>query len=193
MGASTISVRYFILNLLTQQPMSGYDVKRFLKRFSWLIGSPSFGSLYPALRALLNDDMVTVEVIPREDKPPRKIYSITETGREALQEWIRQPVAPDVPLKAFVMRLMVADNLPHAALVQQLQQRRSQIAAHQTDLRQTAQAMDEDADLGQCLALGYGLAVANAELSWLDHTLEQLSSQPTSATSHLVGESVSAG
>jgi PadR family transcriptional regulator AphA len=192
MGASTISVRYFILNLLTQQPMSGYDVKRFLKRFSWLIGSPSFGSLYPALRALLHDGLVTVEVIPREDKPPRKIYSITETGREALQEWIRQPVAPDVPLKTFVMRLMVAGNLPHAALVEHLEQRRSQITAHQIDLRQTATAMDDGADLGQCLALGYGLAVANAELTWLDRTLVQLSSQQNGAASHLNSESVSA-
>ena len=29
---------------LAQQPMSGYDIKRFLKGLSWLIGSPSSGS-----------------------------------------------------------------------------------------------------------------------------------------------------
>ncbi len=84
--ANNVSTRHFILGLLTRQPMSGYDIKRFLKQLSWLVDSPSFGSLYPALHALLKDDRVTVEVIPRQDKPPRKIYTITEAGRQVLQE-----------------------------------------------------------------------------------------------------------
>jgi DNA-binding PadR family transcriptional regulator len=50
-----------ILGLLAQQPMSGYDIKRFLKSLSWLIDSPSFGSIYPTLRALREDDLVTME------------------------------------------------------------------------------------------------------------------------------------
>ena len=46
MAAATVSLRYFILGLLTQQPMSGYDIKRSLKGLIWLIGNPSGGSLY---------------------------------------------------------------------------------------------------------------------------------------------------
>jgi DNA-binding PadR family transcriptional regulator len=78
----TVSIRQLILDLLTRQPMSGYDIKRFLKSLSWLIDSPSFGSLYPALHTLLEDGLVTVEVIPPQDKPPRKIYSITDRYRD---------------------------------------------------------------------------------------------------------------
>jgi PadR family transcriptional regulator AphA len=51
--------------------MSGYDIKRFLKSLGWLIDGPSFGSLYPALRALLKDGLVTVEVVSSQDRPPR--------------------------------------------------------------------------------------------------------------------------
>ena len=65
MAGSTVSFRYFVLGLLAQRSMSGYDIKRFLKSLSWLIGSPSFGSLYPALHALLKDELVTVKVAPR--------------------------------------------------------------------------------------------------------------------------------
>jgi DNA-binding PadR family transcriptional regulator len=169
--ASAVSIRHFILGLLTRQPMSGYDIKRFLKSLSWLIDSPSFGSLYPALHALLEDDLVTVEILSRQDKPPRKIYTITEKGRQVLQEWMDRPVAPGASLKAFVMRLILASNLSHAGLIAHLQQRRAQVAAHQLALEQTAQAMDDDMDLGERLALDYGLAVAAAELAWLDHTL----------------------
>jgi len=71
---------FYLLGLLARWPMSGYDIKRFLKGLGWLVDSPSFGSLYPALHALLESGLVTVEVVPHHDKPPRKIYTITEKG-----------------------------------------------------------------------------------------------------------------
>ena len=154
--------------------MSGYDIKRFLQRLSWLVESPSFGSLYPALHAMLEDGLVTMQVIPQQDKPPRKIYSITDVGRETLQEWVRQPVASDVSLKAFLMRLILASNLSQPDLIALLEQRHTQVSGH---LQQTVEAIEEDADLGERLALGYGVAVANAELTWLDKALGQLSQE----------------
>ena len=39
--------RYFILGLLSQQPMSGYDAKQYLESLGWLVGNPSFGAIYP--------------------------------------------------------------------------------------------------------------------------------------------------
>jgi PadR family transcriptional regulator AphA len=176
-----VSIRHFILGLLTRQPMSGYDIKRFLKSLSWLIDSPSFGSLYPALHALLEDGLVTVEILSRQDKPPRKIYTITEMGRRALQEWMGRPVAPGISLKAFVMRLILASNFSHAGLIAHLEQRHSQVMAHQLALEQTAQATDDDLDLGERLTRDYGLAVAAAELAWLDRALAQLSDRPLAA------------
>jgi PadR family transcriptional regulator AphA len=167
-----MSFRYFILGLLTRQPMSGYDVKRFLKHLDWLIDSPSFGSVYPALHSLLKDGLVTVEVIPNKDRPARKVYTITEAGRQALQEWLDQPVDPDVSLKAFLMRLMLATNLPYTGVVECLQQRRSQVAAHRASLKQVVGAGDEELGLGQRLAFDYGLTAAKAELAWLDRILE---------------------
>ncbi len=176
--ARAVSIRHLILGLLTQQPMSGYDIKHFLKSLSWLIDSPSFGSIYPTLRALWEDGLVTVEVVPRQGKPPRKIYTITEAGRQALRGWVDQPVALDASLKTFVMRLILASNFSHTGLIAQLQQLRSQVAAHCATLKQIAEALDGTMDSGQRLTFGYGLTLATAELAWLDSTLEQLSQQP---------------
>jgi PadR family transcriptional regulator AphA len=155
--------------------MSGYDIKRFLKRLSWLIDSPSFGSLYPALHALLKDGLVTVEVVPCEDKPPRKIYTITEAGRHVLRGWMDQPIASNASLKAFLMRLILASNLSHDGLITHLQQRQTQVATHRLALEQTSEVMGEEMDLGDRLALDYGLTVASAELTWLDRVLFRLS------------------
>lgn len=188
MATATVSSRHFILGLLAQKPMSGYDIKRFLKSLSWLIGSPRFGSLYPALHTLLKDDLVTVKVLPRKGKPPRKIYRITEAGRETLTEWISQPAKPSAPLKAFVMRLILADNFSPVGLIAHLQQRRAQVFEHQATLEKTGGELGENTSLGQRLALDYGLALAAAELAWLDSTLNRLS-QPL-PTEVIQGDSV---
>ncbi|MFN2272553.1 MAG: PadR family transcriptional regulator [Anaerolineae bacterium] len=175
--ASTKSIRHFILGLLTRQPMSGYDIKRFLKSLSWLIDVPSLGSLYPSLHALLRDGLVTMEVITSQDRPSRKIYSITDAGQEALQVWLDQPSESDASLKKFIMRLALAGQLSQVGLLAHLEQRRARVAAQKMALEQAIAG--EDADLGECLMLDYGLSLAAAELTWLDSTLTRLS-QPSS-------------
>jgi PadR family transcriptional regulator AphA len=178
MATSNAGFRYFTLGLLAHQPMSGYDIRRFLKSLEWLIGSPSFGIIYPALHALLEDGLVTMEVASRPDKPPRKIYSITEAGRQALLEWVDQPPASNANLKAFIMRLIPVGSSAHAGLIVHLQQRRAQVLAHQADLERIIADWAEGVDWGQRLAVDYGLAVASAELAWLDKVLVRLSTEP---------------
>jgi DNA-binding PadR family transcriptional regulator len=158
--------------------MSGYDIKRFLKSLSWLIDVPSLGSLYPSLHALLRDDLVTMEVVARQDRPPRKIYTITEAGEEALQAWLSQPAESNVSLKKFVLRLLLAGQLSQVGLLAHLEQRRARVAAQKTVLEQAVEEKSENADLGERLMLEYGLSLATAELAWLDSTLARLS-QPS--------------
>lgn len=172
------SLRHFILGLLTQRPMSGYGIKRMLKSLSWLVGEPSFGSLYPALKALEKDGLVTMELENRENKPSRKLYNITEAGTKTLDEWISQPAGPNASLKAFVMRLILAENLSRSALIAELYQRRAQIATYRAALEDNTRPADDGADSVQRMALEYGLALANAELAWLDTALDRLLAQP---------------
>ena len=176
--AGTKSRRQLALGLLTQQPMSGYDIKRFLKGLSWLIDVPSLGSLYSSLHALLRDGLVTMEAVARQDRPPRKIYTITEAGKEALKVWLLQPVDSNASLKKFVLRLALVGQLSQVGLLAHLEQRRARVAAQRIALEQAIEAKDENTDLGERLMLDYGLSLATAELAWLDSTLARLS-QPS--------------
>jgi DNA-binding PadR family transcriptional regulator len=119
-----------------------------------------------------------MELEARQNKPARKIYNITEAGRQSLQEWINRPAGSNASLKAFVMCLILGDNLSQAGLIAQLYQRRAQIAVHRTALEESARIADDRASKRRRMALEYGLALANAELGRLDSTLDRLSQQP---------------
>lgn len=127
----------------------------------WLIGSPSCGSIYHALRQLFEDGLVRVMVDVREDRPPRKVFSIAQKGQSAL--------------KRFLVQLMAAGNLSWPNLSRHLRQRRSIVAGRQSRLQQVSEAMDQGENPGPQLALDCALAVGQAELAWLDGVLERMS------------------
>jgi hypothetical protein len=58
-----------------------------------------------------------------------------------------------------------------------LRERRAHVVAHRDALKELS-GESEKADAGWQLALDYGLAVADAELDWLDRALDQTPKEP---------------
>jgi len=179
-----VSIRHLILGLLNQQAMSGYDIKRLLESLSWLMDSPSFGSIYPILRSLREDGLATMEEVLSQGKSSRKVYTPTQSGRRALREWVNQTITSGASLKAFVTRLILAGSFSHTELITHLQQRRSEVMACHATLKRLAETEYGTLDSGQRLTFDYGLALAAAELAWLDGALERLSQQPPLRSSY---------
>jgi len=177
MPRGSLNFRHLILGMLAQQSMSGYDIRGALEGLSWPSGTPSFGNIYSTLHALLNDGLVTVEVVPQQDKPTRKVYSVTKAGEQMLQELSTQSVTSGASLKSFTMCLIVADVFSRDTLIAYLQQRRDQVIAHRTTLEETTRTLDQEKAPRRRLAAEYGLTLANAELTWLDSTLDRIYQQ----------------
>ena len=170
-----MSIRYFILGLLTRKPMTGYDVKTSLEDLSWLVDVPSYGSLYPALHNLLEEGMVNVSVVPGDGKPSRKVYSITEAGTQVLQTWIHRPIETDISQKTFVMRLLLANNFSREGLIAYLKQRHTRMTTHLAALESRIEINTaETSSEAERFAADYGLVIASAEIHWLEDTLARL-------------------
>lgn len=70
-------VRAAVLALLAERPMHGYQIIREIEERSGGSWKPSAGSVYPTLQLLADEG-----VISAEESNGRKIYSLTEAGRE---------------------------------------------------------------------------------------------------------------
>jgi len=83
-GMKVGAVSLWLLLMLSEKPMYGYEIIRELeKRFAgyW---KPKTGTIYPALDRLETTGLVTSRVEFREDAPDRKHYALTEKGRVEL-------------------------------------------------------------------------------------------------------------
>ncbi|MDG2377250.1 MAG: PadR family transcriptional regulator [Woeseiaceae bacterium] len=79
-----MDVKTVCLGMLTDGPASGYDMKKCFESSFGHFFPAGYGSIYPALAALARSGLVEFEKILQEGKPDRKVYSITEKGREEL-------------------------------------------------------------------------------------------------------------
>jgi len=85
-GMKVGAVSLWLLLLLSERPMYGYEIIRELeKRFSgyW---KPKTGTIYPALEKLERDGLVTSRVEFREEVPDRKHYALTDKGQLELSQ-----------------------------------------------------------------------------------------------------------
>jgi DNA-binding PadR family transcriptional regulator len=70
-------VRSAVLALLAERPMHGYQIIREIEERSGGSWKPSAGSVYPTLQLLADEGFISAE-----ESNGRKIYSLTEAGRE---------------------------------------------------------------------------------------------------------------
>ena len=73
-------LRLYLLRLLDEEPRHGYEVIRLLRDRFMGVYAPSPGTIYPRLARLEEEGLVT-----HDEANGRKVYRITEAGREELR------------------------------------------------------------------------------------------------------------
>jgi len=74
-------LRLYLLRLLDEEPRHGYEVIRMLRDQFMGVYAPSPGTIYPRLARLEEEGLVT-----HDDVDGRKVYRITDAGRQELHE-----------------------------------------------------------------------------------------------------------
>ena len=100
-----MDVRTMILGFLMQSSMTGYELK---KRFSlsfMFFSRLSYGSIYPALKKMEREGLISMKVEIQDGAPNRKVYTITNSGKRVFLESLRAPFDVDRPKYAFLARL----------------------------------------------------------------------------------------
>lgn len=74
-------LKYALLELLQERPKHGYEMMKELEERMGGFYAPSAGAIYPTLQLLEDRGWVNVETVEG-----KKIYTITDAGRQAVQE-----------------------------------------------------------------------------------------------------------
>lgn len=171
-----MSVRYALLGLIAQQSRHGYELRA---AFEALAGGEENWNVKPAqvyttLARLNESGLVVEESIEKNAGPEKKIYGITQAGRDELQTWFNTAVLDEHLRDEFFIKLML--SLSEDSLTQRVIS--VQRAALYRDLhRVTAQrlAVDPRTGLAHILLLDKTVMHLEADLRWLEMVEARLS------------------
>jgi len=79
-----------ILGVLLREPRSGYDIVKELHSFR----PAKTSQVYPTLAELEEGGFVTSVDVDQKGRPNKRVYSVTDTGRAALTDWIGSEPEP---------------------------------------------------------------------------------------------------
>ncbi|MDX1443526.1 MAG: PadR family transcriptional regulator [Gammaproteobacteria bacterium] len=117
-----MDVKTLCLGVLSEGEATGYDIKKYFEcTFSHFFVA-GFGSIYPALADLTKQGLVTCREEAQDNRPDRKVYSLTEKGRAAFVESLEQTPPRHKIRSEFMVLLHFAHLLPRervAAIIDQ--------------------------------------------------------------------------
>lgn len=111
-----MSLKHVILAGLSEKPQTGYELAKGMEGSIGLFWSATHQQIYRELGDLKKSGLVKFKEVLQDDKPDKKLYTLTRSGLDELKSWIAQEteLAPNksaLLVKLFVGHLVEADLL----------------------------------------------------------------------------------
>ncbi|WP_261301976.1 PadR family transcriptional regulator [Paenibacillus andongensis] len=177
------SIRYALLTLLAREPLSGYDIKQQMNsRIGpfWKVGS---NQVYPELSKMEAEGLVALQTVEQLSyRPARKLYEITEVGREALIQWTLNPeevenVRDDFLLKAYNSWLIEPEKMI-IRIEEKKKQHQERLTAYLDKVAELTQLLGHskgDQPLDSSISVvEFGIEYERMYMDWCDKLIEKL-------------------
>lgn len=168
-----------VLGLLAEQPLHPYGMRVLMReRGHDRIVKARPASLYDAVERLATAGLIEVEGAARDGRrPERTVYRITDAGRTALRDRVREGLAALDSSERFVAALSFMYALPKRDVLALLQQRTSALGdLNETIERALAAAAESGVPPIFLSEERYGQALRQAERQWLTDFTNELDS-----------------
>lgn len=169
-----MSLSHAILGLLDLAPMTGYDLKKTFDGSVAHFWAADQAQIYRTLARLVDDGAVAVRVVPQEGRPDRREHSITDGGRKELAAWLGSPLEAERTREPFLARVFFAGREDPAVARRMLAGRRASAEERLAVLRELPEPAGTPAERLRTATLRYGVRQLEAELAWIDETMEVL-------------------
>ena len=177
-----MSLEFAILGFLNYHPYSGYDLKKIFDSSVQHFWPADQSQIYRPLNRLTKQGLASMEKVAQEDRPDRKVYHISDTGRAELLKWLAGPPPLDEPRSAPLIQVFFSGQLPDEeilakfegyagimrAILTQYEQVPAQIGPYQQEITSPRE------HFFWLLTLDNGIRMMRANLVWVDNIISQI-------------------
>lgn len=176
-----MSLAHAILGFLRRGSQTGYTLKNehFDKSVAYFWPGDQT-QIYKTLDKLVEQGFATSEVEIQLDRPNRKVYSITKSGKLELEKWLSEPVEPPVYRDPLLVQIFFSDFVDSDAILEVLASAREKHANILSQLQAIkipkASKCSDRQELAGRLTLELGLKSKQAYIDWIDQASDAIKS-----------------
>jgi DNA-binding PadR family transcriptional regulator len=168
-----------LLVMLSLCPMSGYQLRLTIQRTIGNFWQESFGQIYPALRIMAAEGLVTCSVVEESGERSQKMYALTDAGRVRLREWLELPCERQVMRDELLLKIFSGIEAPPGSLQRHVRDYREKVLEDLKRYREVEKRLPvvqkgNPALPFYLLTLRQGLIKAEALLRWSEEALLEL-------------------
>lgn len=179
-------LKYILLGFLNYHPMSGYDLKSLMDESTAHFWHAYHSQIYTTLRKLEEEGLLESEEIESEEaKLNRRVYALTDAGRQEFSAWQRQALTEMSPVKEdLLVRLFFSgsrskqETLSELTVQRQLHQQKLDIynslaAEHLLPMMESSAEMLAESRYW-LMTLEFGKRYEVMYLQWLNDCIAQI-------------------
>ena len=178
-----MSLEQAVLGFLGYSDFTGYDLKKMFDASIRHFWGADRSQIYRTLTQLEKRGLAESSVIPQQGRPAKKVYRITEQGREAFREWLGMPLPPTEVREASLIQIFFSADLSDDAVITRLSaladELRKRLAAYE-QIHTTAETEHYAPTAREgyfwALTLEQGICATQRRLAWLEGTIERIRS-----------------
>lgn len=173
-------LKYAILGLLIKRPMTGYELA---KEFNFELAEfwhASHSQIYPELKKLNSEGLVTFDVEISGDILEAKRYHITKEGELDFIQWLhKDDKIPRTQKDVFRLRMYFSNNLDPQTRIHLLENQRQQHLKRMNTLLKTSEQYPEVPDLdsdrfGDFIVLKGAIMRQESIIKWIDLCIQYI-------------------
>jgi len=179
-----MSLEHAILGFLNYRPFSGYDLKKIFDRSVRHFWPADQSQIYRTLSRLSENGLAEMEYIEQQHRPDRKVYHITDAGKEELRIWLKTPLPFEESRSADMIQVFFAGQLSNEEAVEMFRRAADYLRAGLAVYDSIPQDPQEYAEFTSSprefhfwmLTLDAGKAIAKANIAWLEGVIDTIQS-----------------
>ena len=177
-----MSLEHAILGFLSSRQLTGYDLKKIFDTSVRHFWAADQSQIYRTLGRLARQGWAEMEVITQAERPDRKVYRITPTGRQELLNWLKSELPAEPPRSPEMIQVFFASHLADEQVLAMFErvaaQMRLGLAAYDAIPQDIAAYQDFTRSPREfyfwMLTLEIGKMQLRANLDWIENMIQRI-------------------
>ncbi|MBX4174535.1 MULTISPECIES: PadR family transcriptional regulator [Streptomyces rochei group] len=195
-----MSLKYAVLAALLEGEASGYELSKVFDVSLANFWPATPQQLYRELERLADEGLIEARTVPQERRPTKRLFSLTETGRDRLSAFAAEPTRrPTAVRDEFLIKMQAMDGIDPERVRALVEERRTwalgklaryeRVRERLLDGRTEEEHLREAGRVGPYLTLLAGISFERENARWCERVLTVLGERraPTDPTGQALG------